>query len=42
MEILFPHDKFLHVKFPPHNPLHSTLPPPNQKNRPEKRLSTSQ
>ena len=27
MEIFFPHDKFLHRKFPPHNPLPSTLPP---------------
>ena len=30
MEMFFPHDKFLHGKFTPHNPLFST-PPPNHK-----------
>ena len=40
MEIFFPHDKFLDVKFPQHIPLFSA--PPPTKKYPWKRLYTSQ
>ena len=40
MEIFFPHDKFLHGKYPPHNPLFST--PLPTKKFPWKRLYTPQ
>ena len=38
MEILFPHEKFLHGKILPRNPLPPTHPPPRGKKSPRKRL----
>ena len=41
MEILFPHDKFLHGKILPRNPLSPIHPHPNVKESPWKHLYTS-